>query len=120
MSGTKLIIVLSVSSFIALNIAANILMKIGATVPVSQRIVFDLAGWQALVGACLLAASAIAYTLALRYLPLNIAQSFAVLQFIGVVLAANLILSEPIGAMRWLGMGLIALGIVVVSLTTEA
>ena len=54
------------------------------------------------------------YILILQWLPLNVAQSFAAAQFIAVILASSWFLSEPIEPSQWLGIGLIALGIVVV------
>ena len=53
------------------------------------------------------------------FLPLNIAQSFAAIQFIAVILASTLVLSEPIAIPRWIGIALIAIGIVIVGLTAD-
>jgi undecaprenyl phosphate-alpha-L-ara4N flippase subunit ArnE len=47
-------------------------------------------------------------------LPLNIAQSFAAGQFIAVILAASLVLSEAISTAQWVGIFLIAAGIAIV------
>ena len=46
------------------------------------------------------------------------AQAFAATQFIAVILASSLLLSEPIPFARWIGIGLIACGIAVVGTTT--
>tara|TARA_R110002167_G_scaffold45545_5_gene136841 strand:+ start:1026 stop:1382 length:357 start_codon:yes stop_codon:yes gene_type:complete len=116
----KPLIVFAVCGFITLNVGASIMMKIGATAPAARRLLFGLAGWEALVGVGLFGLSAIAYTVALRYLPLNLAQSFAALQFVGVILAAAVILSEPISVTRWLGIALIAVGILIVGFAGES
>jgi drug/metabolite transporter (DMT)-like permease len=56
----------------------------------------------------------------LRRVPLNIAQVLAAAQFVGVVIAAGLVLGEPISPARWLGIACIGLGIVLVGLTAQA
>jgi multidrug transporter EmrE-like cation transporter len=56
----------------------------------------------------------------LRQVPLNVAQVFAAAQFVGVVMAAGLVLGEPISLARWLGIGCICFGIVLVALTASA
>jgi drug/metabolite transporter (DMT)-like permease len=57
------------------------------------------------------------YAWILAFLPLNVAQSFTAAQFIAVILASAVFLSEPIPVARWLGIALIFVGILVVSLT---
>jgi len=61
----------------------------------------------------------IVYALLLRRVPLNIAQVFAAAQFVGVVIAAGLVLGEPISPARWFGIGCISFGIVLVGLTAH-
>jgi undecaprenyl phosphate-alpha-L-ara4N flippase subunit ArnE len=56
------------------------------------------------------------YAAALRFLPLNVAQSYAASQFVAVILASRL-LGEPIVFERWIGISLISGGIVVVVAT---
>ena len=48
------------------------------------------------------------------------AQVFAAAQFIGVVIAASLVLGEPISPARWFGVACISFGIVLVGLTAQA
>jgi drug/metabolite transporter (DMT)-like permease len=52
----------------------------------------------------------IVYTFLLRRVPLNIAQVFAAAQFVGVVIAASLVLGEPISPARWRGIACISFG----------
>ena len=47
------------------------------------------------------------------------AQSFLAAQYVGIIVAAVLILGEPISPLRWLGMGLIVAGMVVVGSTAK-
>jgi drug/metabolite transporter (DMT)-like permease len=51
--------------------------------------------------------------------PLNIAQVFTSAQFVGVVVAASLVLGEPISLARWLGIACIGFGIVLVGATVN-
>jgi undecaprenyl phosphate-alpha-L-ara4N flippase subunit ArnE len=48
-------------------------------------------------------------------LPLHVAQAFAAVQYVAVVLAASLLLRERIAATSWLGIAFIVVGIVLVS-----
>ena len=72
-------------------------------------------------GRVMLAAAAFAmaflfYAMILRRLPLSLAQAILSIQFVLVILAANVLLSEPVGGMRWIGIALMALGLVVIGL----
>lgn len=109
-------LVLTLAAMISFTIVANLLMKTGATASVSHGAVAGLLNWRTLLGLASFAIAALLYSLLLRWLPLSMAQSFASLQFVGVILASALVLSEPISAGQWFGIGLIALGIVAVGL----
>jgi drug/metabolite transporter (DMT)-like permease len=105
---------------IACTVAANLMLKLGASVPEAQRNLFGLLGWKSAAGLALFGCGGIVYALLLRRVPLNVAQVFAAAQFVGVVIAAGLVLGEPISPARWLGIACISLGIVLVGLTTHA
>jgi drug/metabolite transporter (DMT)-like permease len=104
---------------IACTVAANLMLKLGASVPEAQRVLFGLLGWKSAAGLALFGCGGIVYALLLRRVPLNIAQVFAAAQFVGVVIAAGLVLGEPISPARWLGIACISLGIVLVGLTAH-
>lgn len=110
---------LGISGIVLCTIAANILLKIGAMQPAAERFVFGIVGWHGLAGFTFWGVAALLYAWVLQSLPLNVAQSLLAAQFIGVILASAFILAEPINAMRWMGMALIASGIVVVGLSTR-
>jgi drug/metabolite transporter (DMT)-like permease len=55
------------------------------------------------------------YIMVLKRTALNLAQSIFAAQFVLVILAANFVLNEPIGLYRWVGIALIALGMIVVA-----
>jgi drug/metabolite transporter (DMT)-like permease len=57
--------------------------------------------------------------LLLRRVPLNLAQVFTSAQFVGVVVAASLVLGEPISSARWRGAACIGLGIPLVGLSAN-
>jgi undecaprenyl phosphate-alpha-L-ara4N flippase subunit ArnE len=113
-------IVVALIAMISCTVAANLLLKVGAMEPPEQRIVFGLATWRMCLGVVVFGVSLLIYIWVLRVLPLNVAQSFAAAQFIGVILASFLVLSEPISPMRWLGITLISLGILIVGLSRNS
>ena len=73
--------------------------------------------WRIAAGLAFFGAAGLIYAVVLRFLPLNVAQAFTAAQFIATILAAALVLSEPITGMRWIGIALIASGILVVGWT---
>ena len=98
-------------------VAANLLLKMGAMAPPGARHVFGLYDWKSVLGfACFGAAGAI-YSWILNWLPLNVAQSIAASQFVAVILASAFVLAEPVPMPRLIGIALIAVGIVLVSIT---
>jgi drug/metabolite transporter (DMT)-like permease len=114
------ITLLGLVAVIACTVAANLMLKLGASVPEAQRVLFGLLGWKSAAGLALFGCGGIVYPLLLRRVPLNIAQVFAAAQFVGVVIAAGLVLGEPISPARWFGIACISLGIVLVGLTAHA
>jgi drug/metabolite transporter (DMT)-like permease len=100
---------------ISCTVAANLLLKTGATSQdIPQDYVSKAFSWQILTGLAFFAVAAGIYILILTWLPLNVATSFAAAQFVAVIFAARFLLSEPINGPQWLGIALIALGIAVV------
>lgn len=92
---------------------ANLLLKSGAS-QFKAGGLLGLVNWQILLGMLAFGTGAAAYVLVLTRLPLNVANSFAAVQFIAVVIAAAVVLGEPIGWLRWMGIGLIAVGVLLV------
>jgi len=102
-------------------VLANLSLKIGAQRPGA------LAGWplnvfnmHVVLGAALFALAFLFYALVLRRLPLSVAGTIFSVQFVLVILAANLVLHEGIGGVRWAGIALIAVGLLVVSLSPDS
>ena len=103
---------------IAFAVCANLMLKLGAAAPAAER-VFGLLGWKSVVGLGLFGCGGIVYAVLLRRVPLNIAQVITSAQFVGVVVAASLVLEEPISPARWVGIACIGLGIALVGLTAN-
>ncbi len=102
---------------ISLTVTANMMLKLGAAAPASERIFLGLFGWRSAAGLALFGCGGIVYALLLRHVPLNLAQVFAATQFVGVALAASFVLGESISSLRWLGIAFICCGISLVGLT---
>jgi multidrug transporter EmrE-like cation transporter len=121
MSGTGLTLqtLLAIVAMIASAVTGNVLMKIGAARETTAWML-GLASWQTSFGVFFFALSVPCYVLILKALPLSVAQCLMAAQFVGVILASALLLSEHITVMRWSGIALIAIGIVVVALSVGA
>lgn len=105
---------------IGLTAVGNVLMKLGASVPLADRPLFGMVAWQSCAGIAIFAAAVIVYAILLQWLPLNMAQSFAAFQFVAVIIASAWFLGEPISLSRWFGIGLIAAGILTVAVSGTA
>ncbi len=100
---------------ISCTVAANLLMKTGASAQEAGTDFLSRAtSWPVLIGLACFAVAAVIYVLILSWLPLNMAQSFAAAQFIAVIVAARIFLAEPISDVQWFGMAMISLGIGIV------
>jgi drug/metabolite transporter (DMT)-like permease len=107
------------AAMIGFTVAANLMLKLGADVPKTERFLFGMLGWKSVAGLALFGCGGVVYAFLLRQVPLNVAQSFTAAQFVGVIVAASLVLGEPISPARWLGIACICLGIFVVGLTAH-
>lgn len=103
---------------IAFTVCANLLLKTGATS--AERLghgMMGLINWRVVLGLACFASGAFVYANILRWYPLNVAQAFASAQFVAVILASWLVLSEPIGGVRWIGILFITAGILLVGVS---
>lgn len=106
-------------AMISFTVAANLLLKLAATsAAVSASPWALVTSWRFFAGLTCFGCAAVLYAVILRWLPLNVAQSFAAAQFIAVVLASAIVLAEPIGLITWIGIVLIAVGIAIVGWST--
>jgi drug/metabolite transporter (DMT)-like permease len=106
---------LGIASMVALTVGANLMLKLGAMAPPAERVLLGALSWQSIVGLSLFGIGGLIYAFVLRALPLHVAQAFAAVQYVAVVLAASLLLSERIAPTSWFGIALIVVGIVLVS-----
>lgn len=108
--------ILAVAGMVTFTVIANLLLKTGAVMgrEAGGEWWEQLLNWRIAAGFGSFAAAALFYTIVLRTVPLNVAQSFTAAQFIAIILASALVLSEPISAARWIGIALIACGIAIV------
>jgi undecaprenyl phosphate-alpha-L-ara4N flippase subunit ArnE len=104
---------------ISSTVVANVFMKLGASDNEEARWLLGIAGTRTLAGMAFFGVALLLYTWLLRYIPLNIAQSLMAVQFIAVILASTWLLSEPMPSLRWVGIALIAAGVVLVGFTIE-
>jgi undecaprenyl phosphate-alpha-L-ara4N flippase subunit ArnE len=108
---------LAFTLMIGCTVAANLFMKIGASVPSPQRLIAGLLDWRVVVGLVFFGCAGIIYAWLLRWVPLNLAQSFAAAQYVAVIIVSAYLLSEEISRARWIGIALIAAGIVLIGAT---
>ena len=102
-------------AMLSCTVTANLLLKLGATPMGSDTTFGHLLNWRILFGLISFGLSACLYVILLQWLPLNVAQCFAVAQFVAVIIASAVVLSEPIQLVQWLGVACITLGIGVVA-----
>lgn len=112
-----MIVFIGFVAMICCTVAANLLLKQGAMVPAAERVILGFLGWKSFAGLAMFGLGGLIYSWILRWLPLNVAQSFAAAQFVAVIAASSIVLAEPITSARWLGILLIALGILLVGLS---
>ncbi len=99
-------------------VVGNLLLKTGVQQQgVSTVWPLSLLNMRTFLGAITFSFAMIFYMMVLKRTALNLAQSIFALQFVLVIIAANVVLHEPIGMQRWMGIGLIATGLFVISLT---
>lgn len=109
---------LFILSAMTCTVVGNLLLKTGVEHRgVSTVWPFSLLNLQTFLGAMAFCFAMIFYMMVLKRTTLNLAQSIFALQFVLVIIAANVILGEAIGPQRWLGIGLIAAGLFVISLS---
>lgn len=113
-------IVLAIAAMIVFTATGNLLLKTGAIQGAAGHAPWlALLNWRVAGGIASFGVAVCAYLLLLRWLPLNVAQSFAAAQFIATVMASAIILHERISIGQWVGIFLIAFGIATVAWFSE-
>jgi multidrug transporter EmrE-like cation transporter len=106
------------SAMILCTVVANLLMKLGAA-DTPSAILFGLVSWRTILGLVAFGCAGLFYAAVLRRLPLSVAQSYAAAQFVAVIMASWLLLGERIVTAHWLGILLIASGILLVAVARQ-
>ena len=102
-------------------VIGNLLLKVGSGKGgVGEVWPFSLLNAYTFLGAISFGMAMILYLMVLKRTPLHLAQSIFALQFVLVIFAAHLVLGEPIGTYRWMGIALIAAGLFVVAASPNA
>ena len=118
MSGNLVVNGILILASMTCTVVGNLLLKTGVNHPgIATVWPLNLLNARTLLGALTFSMAMIFYMMVLKRTTLNLAQSIFALQFVLVIIAANVILHEPIGPQRWVGIGLIAAGLFVISLT---
>jgi drug/metabolite transporter (DMT)-like permease len=121
MGGDSLVTGTYIVASMACTVVGNLLLKTGA----GERGIggvwpFSLLNMHTFLGALAFGMAMIFYLMVLKRTSLNLAQSIFALQFVLVIFAAHLVLGEAIGVYRWVGIALIAVGLLVVALSPNA
>ncbi len=99
-------------------VVGNLLLKTGVQqAGVSTVWPLSLLNMRTFLGAVTFCFAMLFYMMVLKRTALNLAQSIFAMQFVLVIIAANVFLHEAIGMQRWLGIGLITTGLFVISLS---
>lgn len=112
-NAAPILIVLIITSF---TVAGNLLLKLGMSESSETSVwPMTLINKYSVLGLISFGLAFVGYATVLQKIPLNLAQAMFSFQFIAVIISSSLILGEPIGAVRWLGMAIILVGILIVS-----
>ena len=118
--GQHLYTIFLTTASIGFTVLANLVLKlasqgqgIGTIWPLS------IINTRVLLAAGTFAMAFLFYTMLLKRLPLSLAAAVLSVQFVLVILAANLVLHEPVGTIRWLGIGLVAVGLLIVGVSPD-
>jgi len=106
--------------FIAFGTVANLLVKTGVSrIHLVKMLSFE--SFVAIVtspyiwgGLLCYGAGFVCFIYLLNKFPLNIVQTFSALAFVTVILTSRFILGEPISALRWTGIALVFIGLILV------
>jgi drug/metabolite transporter (DMT)-like permease len=97
------------------NAAGNILLKIGANAAKSNNLLFGVLPWQTFAGIACFGLGVLIYSWALGQFELHAAQIVISLQYVVVIGLAAFFLGETISTQTWLGIGFIAVGLLLCS-----
>ena len=101
-------------------VAANITLKLAAqSRGIGGSWPLSIFNWRTCAAAAFFAMAFLFYALLLKRLPLSLAQAILSMQYVLVILAANVFLREPIGGVRWIGIAIVALGLIIIGASPD-
>ena len=104
-----------IAATISCTVIANLLLKIGADKPgIYSTWPLNIINFYVIGGALSFGLGLLFYTLILKKMPLNLAQSIFSIQFVIVILASSIFLNEEIPFIRWLGIAFVAVGLLII------
>ena len=114
-----LITILFIIGSVTCTTIANLLLKVGALESGFSNIwPLSIINWRILAGAAFFGLAMLFYIMVLKRIPLNLAQTIFATQFVVVIIAAKIVLHEPISLLRWTGIALIGTGLIVIAYST--
>jgi drug/metabolite transporter (DMT)-like permease len=119
--GQHLITGILILAAVTFTVTANLVLKTG-----TQQQGFGtlwpltVVNTQTIVSASAFALAFLFYAMLLKRIPLSLAQAILSVQFVLVILAANVLLDEQVGWIRWIGIALVAAGLIVVGLSPDS
>jgi small multidrug resistance pump len=97
---------------IAISMAGQTLLKAGAGAPSFNGQLLDV---RTIGGLCLYGASALLYIVALRRIPMSVALPCTAASYVVATLIGYYVFAEPLGVPKLTGIGMICLGVVVLT-----
>jgi drug/metabolite transporter (DMT)-like permease len=111
----SILVVFLITSF---TVVGNLFLKVGVLKPgLADTWPLTLINMYTLFGTVSFGLAFLGYATLLQRIPLNLAQAIFSFQFVAVIVSSAVVLGEPVGAMRWLGICIIFVGILVVNFT---
>jgi len=100
---------------ISCTVVGNLLLKIGAGKPGIYSVwSLNIINFYVIGGALSFGLGLLFYTLILKRIPLNLAQSIFSVQFVIVILASSIFLHEQIQLLRWVGIAFVTIGLLII------
>ena len=110
-----MLIYILIIATIACTVLGNLLLKTGADKPGLHEVwPLSIVNMYVIGGAVSFGLGLLFYTMILKKMPLNIAQSIFSIQFVVVIIASSVFLNEAIPLVRWLGFAFVAVGLFII------
>lgn len=106
---------LAMAAVVIGNVLGNVFLKLGSTPATDRTLLLGVFSWQTIGGIGFFVLAVLCYAMALKTLPLHLAQAIAALQFVGAVAAAAVFFGEAITGLKWAGIACICIGLALVA-----